>query len=388
MQLNIGNKIRELRRRDGRTQEMLADALGVTSQAVSRWESGGSYPDMEIVPAIANYFGVSIDHLFGYDNNRQVKINAILEKAHEYNLRYRNDGIWFDDCLTLLRNGLAEFPGNESIMIELADTLCELGWRRYGERLYYDEHGFIQHDHQRHVNNPYWEESIKICEYIAEESTVHDNRTRAVSILVMLYRNIGRYEKAIAHAKDMPGIQQCREYLLADGTDGKQQAAYIGEFLLCCAKEFAEQLIFGLIVNRKNFESDMPIDKVKGAIANFDLICDDGNMGEYHDFVAKMYLYLSRLQYARGYCDDAFASLDMALEHERAYEAILDGTKHTLTAPLVSFVSYIPDHRKGSAKELVNEWPFWCYPDYSDIEDKIKADPRWTEWVNKLSNAP
>ena len=71
MQLELGQKIRELRHRDGRTQETLADALGVTSQAISRWEANGGYPDMEMIPAIANYFGVSIDELFGYESDRE-----------------------------------------------------------------------------------------------------------------------------------------------------------------------------------------------------------------------------------------------------------------------------------------------------------------------------
>ena len=85
MQLNIGTKIKELRRRDGRTQEALAEALGVTNQAVSRWESGGSYPDMEIVPAIANYFHVSIDELFGYNNERSKKIDELADKIDQMN---------------------------------------------------------------------------------------------------------------------------------------------------------------------------------------------------------------------------------------------------------------------------------------------------------------
>ena len=73
MQLDLGQKIRELRRRDGRTQEALAEAIGVTSQAISRWEANGGYPDMEMIPSIANYFGITIDELFGYHNGRESK---------------------------------------------------------------------------------------------------------------------------------------------------------------------------------------------------------------------------------------------------------------------------------------------------------------------------
>ena len=60
----IGKNIYELRRQKGITQEALAEIVGVTGQAVSKWESGGS-PDIELLPPIADYFGVSIDKLFG-----------------------------------------------------------------------------------------------------------------------------------------------------------------------------------------------------------------------------------------------------------------------------------------------------------------------------------
>lgn len=63
MQVNIGTKIKELRKRDGRTQDAMANAIGVTAQAISRWEANGGYPDMEIIPSIANYFGITIEQL-------------------------------------------------------------------------------------------------------------------------------------------------------------------------------------------------------------------------------------------------------------------------------------------------------------------------------------
>jgi transcriptional regulator with XRE-family HTH domain len=97
MQLNLGSKIRELRVRDGRTQEALAEALGLTSQAVSRWESGGSYPDMEIIPSIANYFGVTIDELLGNDSYAKDEEFDVLRLHFDFDyFGFGNGDSWVD----------------------------------------------------------------------------------------------------------------------------------------------------------------------------------------------------------------------------------------------------------------------------------------------------
>ena len=60
----LGENIASLRRAAGLTQELLADRLGVTSQAVSKWERQLSCPDVSLLPAMAETFGVDIDALF------------------------------------------------------------------------------------------------------------------------------------------------------------------------------------------------------------------------------------------------------------------------------------------------------------------------------------
>ena len=73
---SIGHHIAELRKAKGITQEALAQVIGVSGQAVSKWESGGS-PDILLLPVIADYFGVTIDRLFG----RKVEMVEDIEKT-------------------------------------------------------------------------------------------------------------------------------------------------------------------------------------------------------------------------------------------------------------------------------------------------------------------
>lgn len=383
--IKLGERIKALRLQEGRTQEALANKLGVTAQAVSRWEKEVCYPDMELIPSLANCFGITIDELFGYRNDRDRKINAIIERISRYGIPSRSDDAWIDECVAILREGLIEFPGNEKLLITLADTLSEAGWRKYQEWMEYDDEGYLRHRYEIHQQNPYWKESIRICENLVASALDSAILTRAISILVLLYRNIGETEKAAACAMKMPRMRSCREALLASASDGKAYAKYAGEFLLEAARLFSEQVIGGLMANRHHYESDMPIEKINGAIALFALICDDGNLGVYHDDLIKLYLYLSRVQWERGYRDDAFASLDRALHHAKALEHVLSEPSHRFTAPLVALIETDFRERRfvNIAEQLPEDWPFWSYPECGSVKAEIRADPRWKEWVEK-----
>ena len=63
MTLHIGTTIAILRQQKGVTQEEMAHTIGTSAQAISKWERGKNYPDIELIPTIADFFGVSIDRL-------------------------------------------------------------------------------------------------------------------------------------------------------------------------------------------------------------------------------------------------------------------------------------------------------------------------------------
>lgn len=71
--LYLGTNIKEYRLKKGYTQEQLAYELGVSAQTVSRWENGTTYPDIVMLPIIAELFETSIDNLMGYAKECSVR---------------------------------------------------------------------------------------------------------------------------------------------------------------------------------------------------------------------------------------------------------------------------------------------------------------------------
>lgn len=81
MILNLGNQIRMNRRRMDLTQEQLAEKFGTSPQAISRWETGATYPDIEMLPMIASFFGMSVDALLGCTDEEKEKFCTDLQKS-------------------------------------------------------------------------------------------------------------------------------------------------------------------------------------------------------------------------------------------------------------------------------------------------------------------
>lgn len=71
---SIGTRIMELRRKRSITQDQLAETMGVSSQAVSKWENDISCPDITLLPKLADYFSVSIDTLLRGEGNDTVQM--------------------------------------------------------------------------------------------------------------------------------------------------------------------------------------------------------------------------------------------------------------------------------------------------------------------------
>ncbi len=388
MQLNLGTNIRQLRHRDGRTQEALAEVLGVTAQAVSRWEANGSYPDMNLIPSIANYFGVTIDELFGYTNEREQKIDALVKRIMD--MKWENNGIdaSLDDCIALARDALVEFPGNERLMLCLASVLYTAGYSRYGEHHLTDAEGYDIYDSQQHRGYAEWREAIMLYEKVLKTLPNGEERDSAVSELSQLYVNIGESGRALALAESAPDLWGCKQFLRVYACDGKQQAKECGETLLYAIHSCAALTMHCIYAYKNNMTAAEKVQSVRSAIALFTHVCPDGNYGAHHSFISKLYGMLALYLWLDDKHDDAFDALEQALVQVKLFQQVCEQAEIAYTAPLVRLAKadmplIVGKGPQYTAASLPDDWPWWSVTEETQVKQEMQADPRWAQWVAK-----
>lgn len=190
MKVNIGAKIRELRKERNISQDILAQFLGVSFQAVSKWEVGTAMPDIMLIPAIASFFGVSTDELFDYDRMQiEKKVEEIVTEAAK--LR-SSDPVKSEK---ILRKGLKQFPGNEILLNNLLYTM------RYPERS---------------------EEVIVLCKGLAESAKEDDVRYDALRILAETYHESGQQLLVEPTLEEIPEVYFTKLELMAELLTGEK----------------------------------------------------------------------------------------------------------------------------------------------------------------------
>lgn len=117
MKIKIGKKIATLRNQNNMTQEQLAECLNISNAAVSKWESGSSYPDIETIPLLAKIFKVSIDSLFEFDLENE-NLQYYLEQAESLNKIGKTD-----ELISLIEETLKLYPNNLELNLIMARAL-------------------------------------------------------------------------------------------------------------------------------------------------------------------------------------------------------------------------------------------------------------------------
>ena len=223
--IKLGKKIKSLRKQKNISQEVFASYLGISFQAVSKWENGNTMPDVTMIPAIASFFGVSTDELFDFNLfETEKQVEAICHEAYKYRF---TDGAE-SECI--LREGLQRFPGNDVILNNLLYTL----------------------DYKTRAD-----EVITLCKTLIESTKDDSVKYDACRILASCYKENGQSDLIRPTLELIPEIYFTKLKLMASLLDGEDsyEAAQKQKYIS------AEDLIDVLIIAGKYLRDNGEIEK-------------------------------------------------------------------------------------------------------------------------------
>ncbi len=336
--LKLGENIKRLRLLGDLTQEQLAEVLGVSPQAVSRWENSSAYPDITLLPALANYFSVSTDELLGVDVTEQRKE---IEQIMRQNDALHTQGK-IEESVELLREKIRLYPKSADLACQLAHSLYQ---RICGSRL----------KPEKELN-----EIISLC----ERAVSLDKGETYVTYLgrqtmCYAYCMLGRKDDAYKIAEGMPSMWVCREIMLNHVLSGEEELDQRQHLLLSC-------MDFSILdlhhIARKMSTPEESIILLKKAIQLADILTGEDHKF-YNERVFKCYLWIARAYCRLGDEKQAFDNLELALRYAVMFEQRPECSEYE-----VFWLKGYEDKRKSARKNSEETL-------YQHLLDKIAEEP-------------
>lgn len=308
-EIKIGKKIRLLRKNNDVTQDKLAAYLGVTPQAVSRWESEICYPDIETLPQIADFFGVDMDELLCYDSvQKESRIKEYLAKVESL---LENEKL--GECLSLLREAYAEIPSSFEIQLELASVLSEIsavGKPRKADLA----------------------EAVSLCNHILEYCTDDELRDETKKTLCDIYSHqLGNNEMAIDIAEKLHGMSYSKEIVKATVLTGDIAFNQAQNNIM----SFADNMWWHMYniacvpdISGDNYSIEQKIEIMQRGIAILEVVFD-GDYLYYNDRMANSYRQLAMLYLAKGDKSNALDCVEKMADFAVAFDTLPESKKYS-----------------------------------------------------------
>ena len=272
MKLKIGENIRRFRRDADLTQQQFAEQMGVTCQSVSRWENGETYPDTELLPAIADYFHVSVDRLMGVpDAEKQKQAHETFDALRRACMRQEIDTGEVVSLLREIRRNYLETP--EAWRIWLGNDRCFRMPEVLPEvRLTAEAYLALHPMDANVIETMAWVEDEEHLEaFLYKHSTGYDTSYRA--LLFMRYWRRGNAEKLEPERKYR--FAQTMDWLFDKRTLYGIRASREVED---AATRFQSELLDSIRENRKDDEPDMWVEiRLDLAIRRASIAARNGN---------------------------------------------------------------------------------------------------------------
>lgn len=350
MTLYIGENLKKQRKLRELTQEQLAQILGVSFQSVSKWERNEGYPDIEMLPMIANYFGITVDELMGMDAIRDDSdIEKILAKVQEN----ASKGM-IEENITLLENAAKRFPNNYTILEKYADSLTFVSWDISGE--------------------PYRQNCLKaiaISERILAECTDKALRDATQTNLCYYYQRAGQHEKALEAVRKLPNMWESYEIVGENILDG-DDLLNLQQINMLSLTELMYMTL--TLMSREDNPAYTPEEKIrikKKAIAVYEIIFEERDFNFYAHNLSYVYRQIAMIAMSEGDHALALESLEKSADYaiandglpdEKPYTSlVVNRMKHnmenTMTNRKTSFSEEMLQHMSGNKYDLIRSEP-------------------------------
>jgi len=312
--LKLDENLRKFRLKRELTQEQFANILGVSAQAVSRWENGTTYPDITLLPTIASYFEVTLDELMGmedFKNQEQLKeLRAQLNENGSKGLLYEN--------ILLLRDAIKKYPTDYELQLEF---ICYI-------RFCQSKNGrALSEEEQISLNR----EGVEIGNRILARCTDGKIINRTTQQLCYIYFNLGEKDKAIEYALKLPDIGACSTLILGDLYEGEQKKLHLQWAVKAYASVLWSNLrnMADLEYKDKTMSNAERIAIMKKALAMFEIVFENGDYIEYSCAVSGMHTYIAELAIHENDYELALSSLEKAAEYAIMQDELPQKSQHT-----------------------------------------------------------